>query len=241
MIHTVVDHIEDMTPALRHPAEGELRRFGVSDRSGRGCADKSDGGCAGKEDGPAKAAEKEGACLWQNAGHTEAAHSHETAERRELADAQRLCPNGPAQVSIESDQLHQADIRMRSDWKCLRPNRVKTRSSSETCDRTGTVAAIQFFLTATVFFCRKDDSECHVWNEDVLVCSCNYITDKEIREVINELLEQDCWQLIVPAKVYHAMEKRGRCCGCFPNVVDIIIQTTEEYHARRHSTEDGNI
>ncbi len=72
----------------------------------------------------------------------------------------------------------------------------------------------------------------------MLVCSCNYITDKEIKDVINEFLDEDCWQLIVPAKVYHAMSKRGRCCGCFPNVVDIIIQTTEEYHARRHSTED---
>ena len=70
----------------------------------------------------------------------------------------------------------------------------------------------------------------------MLVCSCNYITDKEIREVIVELLDQDCWQLIVPAKVYHAMAKRGRCCGCFPNVVEIIIKTTEEYHAARHST-----
>ncbi len=70
----------------------------------------------------------------------------------------------------------------------------------------------------------------------MLVCSCNYITDTEIREVITELLDQDCWQLIVPAKVYHAMGKRGRCCGCFPNVVEIIIKTTEEYHAERHST-----
>jgi hypothetical protein len=34
------------------------------------------------------------------------------------------------------------------------------------------------------------------------------------------------------------MSKRGRCCGCFPNVVDLIIRTTEEYHDRRHSTED---
>ncbi|NKE89452.1 (2Fe-2S)-binding protein [Rhizobium phaseoli] len=100
-----------------------------------------------------------------------------------------------------------------------------------------TASDSNFFLTATVFFSRKHDSQCHVWNEDVLVCSCNYITDKEIREVITNLLDEDCWQLIVPAKVYHAMEKRGRCCGCFPNVVDIIIQTTEEYHARRHSTE----
>jgi bacterioferritin-associated ferredoxin len=74
----------------------------------------------------------------------------------------------------------------------------------------------------------------------MLVCSCNYITDMEIREVINELLDEDCWQLIVPSKVYHAMSKRGRCCGCFPSVVDLIIQTTEDYHARRQST-DGEI
>ncbi|MFC3968421.1 bacterioferritin-associated ferredoxin [Rhizobium lemnae] len=71
----------------------------------------------------------------------------------------------------------------------------------------------------------------------MLVCSCNYITDREIRDVINVLLDEDCWQLIVPAKVYHAMQKRGRCCGCFPNVVDLIIRTTEDYHAARHSTE----
>ncbi|MGI2035959.1 (2Fe-2S)-binding protein [Rhizobium panacihumi] len=71
----------------------------------------------------------------------------------------------------------------------------------------------------------------------MLVCSCNYITDTEIRDAIVALLDEDCWQLIVPVKVYHSMAKRGRCCGCFPNVVDLIIRTTEEYHARRHSTE----
>lgn len=71
----------------------------------------------------------------------------------------------------------------------------------------------------------------------MLVCSCNFISDKEIVDVINELLDQDCWQLIVPAKVYHAMGKRGRCCGCFPNVVDIIVRTTEQYHAERPSTD----
>jgi bacterioferritin-associated ferredoxin len=71
----------------------------------------------------------------------------------------------------------------------------------------------------------------------MLVCSCNFISEKEIADTITGLLDEDCWQLIVPAKVYHAMEKRGRCCGCFPNVVDIIIRTTEQYHARRDSTE----
>ncbi|WP_425336275.1 (2Fe-2S)-binding protein [Sinorhizobium garamanticum] len=72
---------------------------------------------------------------------------------------------------------------------------------------------------------------------EMLVCSCNFITEEEIEDTIISLLDEDCWQLIVPAKVYHAMEKRGRCCGCFPNVVDIIIRTTEQYHARRDSTE----
>jgi bacterioferritin-associated ferredoxin len=71
----------------------------------------------------------------------------------------------------------------------------------------------------------------------MLVCSCNYITSNEIRDAIIAMLDEDCWQLIVPAKVYHSMAKRGRCCGCFPNVVDLIIRTTEDYHASRHSTE----
>ncbi|CAN7670681.1 (2Fe-2S)-binding protein [Rhizobium sp. LjRoot254] len=69
----------------------------------------------------------------------------------------------------------------------------------------------------------------------MLVCSCNLITDKDIKEAIISLLDEDCWQLIVPGKVYHALQKRGRCCGCFPNVVDIIVKTTEEYHAIRAS------
>lgn len=72
----------------------------------------------------------------------------------------------------------------------------------------------------------------------MLVCSCNFITDTEIRDVINAFLEEDCWQLIVPGKVYHAMQKRGRCCGCFPNVVDIIVSTTQEFHRKRNVSDE---
>ena len=66
----------------------------------------------------------------------------------------------------------------------------------------------------------------------MLICHCNIITEKDIEQTIVGLLDQDPWQLIVPAKVYHAMQKRGRCCGCFPNVVETIIRVTENYHAR---------
>jgi len=66
----------------------------------------------------------------------------------------------------------------------------------------------------------------------MLICHCNIITEKEIEEAILDLLDKDPWTLIVPAKVYHSLLKRGRCCGCFPNVVETIIRVTEAYHAR---------
>ncbi len=66
----------------------------------------------------------------------------------------------------------------------------------------------------------------------MLICHCNIITEKEIEATIVALLDADPWQLIVPAKVYHALAKRGRCCGCFPNVVETIIRVNEEYHCR---------
>jgi bacterioferritin-associated ferredoxin len=64
----------------------------------------------------------------------------------------------------------------------------------------------------------------------MLICHCNMITEKEIEQTIRSLLVADPWGLIVPAKVYHALQQRGRCCGCFPNVVEIIIRVTEEFH-----------
>jgi len=71
----------------------------------------------------------------------------------------------------------------------------------------------------------------------MLVCHCNLITEKEIEEAIIDLLEADPWLLIVPAKVYHYLQKRGRCCGCFPNVVETIIRVTEHYHCSSATNE----
>ncbi len=71
----------------------------------------------------------------------------------------------------------------------------------------------------------------------MLICHCNLITEKEIEQTILDLLEQDPWNLIVPAKVYHTMQKRGRCCGCFPSVVETIIRVTENFHSRSQANE----
>ena len=64
----------------------------------------------------------------------------------------------------------------------------------------------------------------------MLVCHCNVITDREIVAIVRELLADDPWQIIVPAKVYRELEKRCKCSGCVPNVVDLITQVTADYH-----------
>ena len=72
----------------------------------------------------------------------------------------------------------------------------------------------------------------------MIVCSCNVIMKKEIEEVIVNLLDKDAWQLVTPGVVYHAMKQRGRCCGCFPNVISIIVETTERYHREIETPDD---
>ncbi|KKB83892.1 (2Fe-2S)-binding protein [Devosia limi DSM 17137] len=64
----------------------------------------------------------------------------------------------------------------------------------------------------------------------MLVCQCNMITSKEIEDIVLDLLNADPWQLVVPAKVYRELERRAKCSGCVPNVVDIIVRVTENYH-----------
>jgi bacterioferritin-associated ferredoxin len=64
----------------------------------------------------------------------------------------------------------------------------------------------------------------------MLVCQCNVISDREIREIILEFLDADPWAIIVPAKVYKALEKRCKCAGCVPNVIEMITTVTRQYH-----------
>lgn len=61
----------------------------------------------------------------------------------------------------------------------------------------------------------------------MFVCQCNFLSRAEIEAAVAKLLAEDPWQLIVPSKVYHAMRIRGRCCGCFPEVVAIIAEVTQ--------------
>jgi len=71
----------------------------------------------------------------------------------------------------------------------------------------------------------------------MIVCSCNVIALREIEDVITGFLDADEWQLITPGMVYHAMAKRGKCCSCFPRVIDTIVSISEAYHRRKATPE----
>jgi len=60
----------------------------------------------------------------------------------------------------------------------------------------------------------------------MIVCQCNFLSKTEIEAAVEALLAEEPWRLIVPSTVYHAMRVRGRCCGCFPDVVEIIAEVT---------------
>lgn len=67
----------------------------------------------------------------------------------------------------------------------------------------------------------------------MIVCQCNLLSQGEIEAAVEKLLDEDPWQLIVPSKVYHSMRIRGRCCGCFPDVVTIIGEVSERVRSGR--------
>jgi hypothetical protein len=64
----------------------------------------------------------------------------------------------------------------------------------------------------------------------MLICQCNVISSREIEAIIRDFLREDPWAIIVPAKVYRELDKRCKCAGCVPNVVDLITRVTKDYH-----------
>ncbi|MBW3097699.1 (2Fe-2S)-binding protein [Pseudohoeflea coraliihabitans] len=72
----------------------------------------------------------------------------------------------------------------------------------------------------------------------MLICQCNIIAKREIEATVRGFLDDDPWQIITPLRVYHALHKRGRCCGCFPDVVGVIVETTQAWHRDQASPED---
>lgn len=61
----------------------------------------------------------------------------------------------------------------------------------------------------------------------MIVCHCNIITRQQIEEVVDRLLADDPYAVITPGRIYHRLGKRGRCCNCFPLVVQILVERVD--------------
>lgn len=58
----------------------------------------------------------------------------------------------------------------------------------------------------------------------MIVCSCNVITRRDIEAVIERILADDPYAVLTPNLIYHRLGRRGRCCGCFPQVSRILVE-----------------
>jgi hypothetical protein len=58
----------------------------------------------------------------------------------------------------------------------------------------------------------------------MIVCSCNIIVRSEIEAVIEDILRDDPYAVLTPGLLYHRLGRRGRCCGCFPHVTQILVE-----------------
>ncbi len=66
----------------------------------------------------------------------------------------------------------------------------------------------------------------------MIVCSCNIITRRDIEAVIERILSDDPYAVLTPNLIYHRLGRRGRCCGCFPQVTDILVEHAIAVRAR---------
>ena len=58
----------------------------------------------------------------------------------------------------------------------------------------------------------------------MIVCSCNVISRRDLEAVIEEILSDDPYAVLTPGLLYHRLGRRGKCCGCFPSVTDILLE-----------------
>lgn len=62
----------------------------------------------------------------------------------------------------------------------------------------------------------------------MIICHCNIISKADIDGVIASLLADDPWIHLTPGAVLHGLNKRGKCCSCFPTLIDVMIVTVDE-------------
>lgn len=69
----------------------------------------------------------------------------------------------------------------------------------------------------------------------MIMCHCNVITQADIERTVYGLLDRNQWDIILPDAVYRALIQEGRCCGCYPLVIEEITRIVTQYHTQKHT------
>lgn len=62
----------------------------------------------------------------------------------------------------------------------------------------------------------------------MIICSCNVLSDKQLREAAEEMRADPNGKVPTPGAVFRQLGCRPRCGGCFPAVIDIIHEKSSE-------------
>lgn len=67
----------------------------------------------------------------------------------------------------------------------------------------------------------------------MIICSCNCINDKAIRDIVYNLTQQDPNCMLTPGLVYRELGVRAQCNSCLTAAIEIIIDEID------HPSHDG--
>lgn len=67
----------------------------------------------------------------------------------------------------------------------------------------------------------------------MIVCSCNFITDRDIRAAIEGLRQSDPFGVITPGLIYRALGQRPVCGSCLPLVTKLMLLYDTDTPTRR--------
>ena len=67
---------------------------------------------------------------------------------------------------------------------------------------------------------------------EMIVCSCNVISDGDIERVLLEIFSKPDAPIPTPGLVYRELAKRMSCCGCAPLAVSLIYDRLAALESR---------
>ncbi|WP_150497331.1 (2Fe-2S)-binding protein [Roseibium aquae] len=73
----------------------------------------------------------------------------------------------------------------------------------------------------------------------MIICSCNVLSDKQLRKAAEEMRQDPNGRVPTPGAVFRHLGCRPRCGSCFPSVISIIHENASDASHSDASTGSG--